>query len=142
MFHSLVSAGFSGLSDFSDKERFLLCVFQTGCDLSASMTHTSLLSNHPCYVVTATSSFRWFENRLELRQSESLCFLNLNSVNQLIFVMVKCGVLFEVRTKLLSVLRASASKGCYNNVPPPSVLPIQIYSADMNFFSAALGVQH
>jgi hypothetical protein len=27
--------------------------------------------------------------------------LNLNSVNQLIFVMVKCGVLFEVRTKFL-----------------------------------------
>jgi hypothetical protein len=28
--------------------------------------------------------------------------LNLNSVNQLIFVMVKCGVLFEVRTGLLN----------------------------------------
>jgi hypothetical protein len=32
------------------------------------------------------------------------CFkeLNLNSVNQLIFVMVKCGVLFEVRTEFLN----------------------------------------
>jgi hypothetical protein len=29
--------------------------------------------------------------------------LNLNSVNQLIFVMVKCGVLFEVRTELLNI---------------------------------------
>jgi hypothetical protein len=29
-------------------------------------------------------------------------FLNLNSVNQLIFVMVKCGVLFEVRTEFLN----------------------------------------
>jgi hypothetical protein len=28
--------------------------------------------------------------------------LNLNSVNQLIFVMVKCGVLFEVRTEFLN----------------------------------------
>jgi hypothetical protein len=29
--------------------------------------------------------------------------LNLNSVNQLIFVMVKCGVLFEVRTEFLNI---------------------------------------
>jgi hypothetical protein len=28
--------------------------------------------------------------------------LNLNSVNKLIFVMVKCGVLFEVRTEFLN----------------------------------------
>jgi hypothetical protein len=28
--------------------------------------------------------------------------LNLNSVNQLNFVMVKCGVLFEVRTEFLN----------------------------------------
>jgi hypothetical protein len=28
--------------------------------------------------------------------------LNLNSVNQLIFVMVKCGVLFEVRPEFLN----------------------------------------
>jgi hypothetical protein len=28
--------------------------------------------------------------------------LNLNSVNQLIFVMVTCGVLFEVRTEFLN----------------------------------------
>jgi hypothetical protein len=27
--------------------------------------------------------------------------LNLNSVNQLIFVMVRCDVLFEVRTEIL-----------------------------------------
>jgi hypothetical protein len=30
--------------------------------------------------------------------------LNLNSVNQLIFVMVKCGVLFEVRTEFLKII--------------------------------------
>jgi hypothetical protein len=35
---------------------------------------------------------------LELRSRS----LNLNSVNQLIFVMVKCGVLFEVRTEFLN----------------------------------------
>jgi hypothetical protein len=28
--------------------------------------------------------------------------LNLNNVNQLIFVMVKCGVLFEVHTEFLN----------------------------------------
>jgi hypothetical protein len=28
--------------------------------------------------------------------------ISLNSVNQLIFVMVKCGVLFEVRTEFLN----------------------------------------
>jgi hypothetical protein len=32
----------------------------------------------------------------------SLYTLNLNSINQLIFVMVKCGVLFEVRTGFLN----------------------------------------
>jgi len=31
-------------------------------------------------------------------------FISLNSVNQLIFVMVKCGVLFEVRTEFLNVI--------------------------------------
>jgi hypothetical protein len=31
-----------------------------------------------------------------------LAVLNLNSVNQLIFVMVKCGDLFEVRTEFLN----------------------------------------
>jgi hypothetical protein len=30
--------------------------------------------------------------------------LNLNSVNQLIFVMVKCGVLFEVWTEFLNII--------------------------------------
>jgi hypothetical protein len=29
---------------------------------------------------------------------------SLNSINQLIFVMVKCGVLFEVRTELLNII--------------------------------------
>jgi hypothetical protein len=33
--------------------------------------------------------------------------LNLNSVNQLIFVMVKCGVLFEVRIEFLNNIETS-----------------------------------
>jgi hypothetical protein len=28
----------------------------------------------------------------------------LNNINQLIFVMVKCGVLFEVRTEFLNII--------------------------------------
>jgi hypothetical protein len=40
----------------------------------------------------------------------SVCFsvqtaiMLLNSVNQLIFVMVKCGVLFEVRTEFVNII--------------------------------------
>jgi hypothetical protein len=33
-----------------------------------------------------------------------MAIISLNSVNQLIYVMVKCGVLFEVRTELLNVI--------------------------------------
>jgi hypothetical protein len=38
--------------------------------------------------------FVWF--------SEQTSIISLNSINQLIFVMVKCGVLFEVRTEFLN----------------------------------------
>jgi hypothetical protein len=31
-------------------------------------------------------------------------FITLNNINQLIFVMVKCGVLFEVRTEFLNII--------------------------------------
>jgi hypothetical protein len=30
--------------------------------------------------------------------------ISLNSINQLIFVMVKCGFLFEVRTEFLNII--------------------------------------
>jgi hypothetical protein len=33
--------------------------------------------------------------------------ISLNSVNQLIFLMVKCGVLFEVRTEFLNNIYTS-----------------------------------
>jgi hypothetical protein len=36
------------------------------------------------------------------RFSAETGIISLNSVNQLIFVMVKCGVLFEVRTGFLN----------------------------------------
>jgi hypothetical protein len=36
------------------------------------------------------------------RHAHTFLRLNLNSVKQLIFVMVKCGVLFEVRTEFLN----------------------------------------
>jgi hypothetical protein len=34
----------------------------------------------------------------------SIVIISLNSVNPLIFVMVKCGVLFEVRTEFLNII--------------------------------------
>jgi hypothetical protein len=36
-----------------------------------------------------------------------MAITSLNSVNQLIFVMVKCGVLFEVRTEFLNIIYTS-----------------------------------
>jgi len=36
--------------------------------------------------------------------SVKTAIISLNSVNQLIFVMVKCGVLFEVRTGFLNII--------------------------------------
>jgi predicted Holliday junction resolvase-like endonuclease len=33
--------------------------------------------------------------------------LNVNSINQLIFVLVKCGVLFQVRTEFLNIIYMS-----------------------------------
>jgi hypothetical protein len=33
--------------------------------------------------------------------------ISLNSVNQLIFVMVKCGVFFAVRTEILNIIQTS-----------------------------------
>jgi hypothetical protein len=37
----------------------------------------------------------------------SFGFKRLNGINQLIFVMVKCGVLFEVRTEFLNIIQTS-----------------------------------
>jgi hypothetical protein len=51
-----------------------------------------------------------------VRFSQWTAIIFLNSVNQLIFVMVKCGVFFAVRTKFLILFsRASAFKGLIQN---------------------------
>jgi hypothetical protein len=43
--------------------------------------------------------------------------ISLNGINQLIFVMVKCGVLFEVRTEFLNNIYTSFSfKGLNLNI--------------------------
>jgi hypothetical protein len=36
--------------------------------------------------------------------SELTAIISLNNINHLIFVMVKCGVLFEVRTEFLNII--------------------------------------
>jgi hypothetical protein len=41
--------------------------------------------------------------------NEFRTILRINNINQLIIVMVKCGVLFEVRTEFLNII-------CINNV--------------------------
>jgi hypothetical protein len=38
-----------------------------------------------------------------------MAIISLNSVNQLIFVMLKCGVLFEVRTEFINIIYAHFS---------------------------------
>jgi hypothetical protein len=43
--------------------------------------------------------YLWALNNLIIKQ-----IISLNSINQLIFVMVKCCVLFEVRTELLNII--------------------------------------
>jgi hypothetical protein len=49
-----------------------------------------------------TSYMRLGSLAVEAVYRKSSAKLNLNRVSQLIFVMVKCGVLFEVRTEFLN----------------------------------------
>jgi hypothetical protein len=42
------------------------------------------------------------EDNSFLETGDRVSYATLNRVNQLIFVMVKCGVLFEVRTEFLN----------------------------------------
>jgi hypothetical protein len=84
----------------------LKCVYILTC-------HTvvcSVASGHPdgtSYVVllclrNCTSSWNGVSWNFASLVVTTIFTLNLNSVNQLIFVMVKCGVLFEVRTGFLN----------------------------------------
>jgi hypothetical protein len=61
------------------------------------------LSLGECLFNTFTSTFTP-ESPIPFQNAgiDGKIILNLNSVNQLIFVMVKCGVLFEVRTGFLN----------------------------------------
>jgi hypothetical protein len=56
-----------------------------------------------------------FEVRTEFLNNIQTSFvfkgLNLNSVKQLIFVIVQCGVLFEARTGFLNNIYISVSQG-------------------------------
>jgi hypothetical protein len=64
------------------------------------------ISHSPCYHRVLLGSATAEAARRSLltaeTRAESQASLNLNTVNQLIFVMVKCGVLFEVRTDFLN----------------------------------------
>jgi hypothetical protein len=57
------------------------------------------LQSTDCYIVNSGSDrgILYWEDKVLYEDS-----LNLNSVNQLIFVMVRCGVLFEVWTGFLN----------------------------------------
>jgi hypothetical protein len=59
-------------------------------------------------IIIFLSSIRSIETCYECYKSESFHLfkglLNVNSINQLIFVMVKCGVLFEVRIGVLNII--------------------------------------
>jgi hypothetical protein len=56
---------------------------------------------HRCPLKISVTKHVWWPG-LNVTYSFLNASLNLNSVNQLIFVMVKCGVLFEVRTEFLN----------------------------------------
>jgi hypothetical protein len=64
-------------------------------------TTWNVITNFNDYI--GNFSETWWEYLHSLSMSRNThSGLNLNSVNQLIFVMVKCGVLFEVRTGFLN----------------------------------------
>jgi hypothetical protein len=44
--------------------------------------------------------------------------VSVNSISQLIIVMVKCGILFEVWTEFLNVIKTSFAIACFSCSPP------------------------
>jgi hypothetical protein len=84
----------------------LSCTWCARCDEGASVfvvvlkcvscepRPSHILPKAPCSILSTSLMWRYW--------AESTASLNLNSVNQLIFVMVKCGVLFEVRAEFLN----------------------------------------
>jgi hypothetical protein len=70
--------------------------------------------------LTASKKVRWKTTTLKISKSvfcvygfrmilTETAIISLNSINQLIFVMVKCGVLFAVRAKLLNIIQTNFS---------------------------------
>jgi hypothetical protein len=71
--------------------------FQQICNLNSSKPSNNYYMSQLYYSVTlyfAFMSFVWFLLKTAI--------ISLNSINQLTYVMVKCGVLFEVRTEFLN----------------------------------------
>jgi hypothetical protein len=64
--------------------------------LKPSGNYTSQLSYQSVTQHLEFVGFVWF--------SLQTAIISLNSINQLIFVMVKCCVLFEVRTEFLNII--------------------------------------
>jgi hypothetical protein len=68
--------------------------------MEAARTSETSVDNHFTRQYNPEDSSEHHTRRRENLKSHR-GFISLNSVNQLIFVMVKCGVLFEVRTGFL-----------------------------------------
>jgi hypothetical protein len=85
-------------------------VIEIICNSSVCRIHGTEVSNinllkpngyymyHPLYL--SVTMYFVFMNLV--RFSVLTAIISLNGINQLIFVMVKCGVLFEVRTEFLN----------------------------------------
>jgi hypothetical protein len=73
------------------------CGFVGGSTQQLTTTSTTSITRY----MTLLHYVEYCSNGIMLLYSVSTW---LNSINQLIFVMVKCGVLFEVRTEFLNVI--------------------------------------
>jgi hypothetical protein len=126
MNHSVSHYVTSNLSAYFIPLSFQFCPFPNACNLcESSRSHGTLmmeavrtsairlpqptsmrLSRKAAIFTSHSRSFRQVRHGFVFLIYLVFCvldrMLNLNSVNQLIFVMVKCGVLFEVRTGFLN----------------------------------------
>jgi hypothetical protein len=68
------------------------------------MLNLSMPSGNYMYQILCPSVIMHFVFMGFVRCSVETAIISLNGVKQLIFVMVKCGVLFEVRTEILNII--------------------------------------
>jgi hypothetical protein len=61
------------------------------------------------FTITKINSLSLFKEIIAVYTENISAIISLNSVNLLIFLMVKCGVLFEVRAGFLNIRRAWAT---------------------------------